>query len=130
MLALHSETTATVPTAAITFTTRQPGIISTGGPFTGTVALTTPAAPGPHPPLPMRPIWIGLAVNTVFFAVCWLVIWKTLTVPRRFLREVARMRRGACVCCGYDLGYDFIRGCPECGWRRSEDGPRSGVMDR
>ena len=34
---------------------------------------------------------------------------------------VGRMRRGACIGCGYDLGYDFVRGCPECGWRRDAE---------
>ena len=38
--------------------------------------------------------------------------------PRRFVREVGRVRSGRCIVCGYDLGYDFIAGCPECGWRR------------
>jgi hypothetical protein len=41
-----------------------------------------------------------------------------LTVPRRFLVEVSRLRRGCCVVCGYDVGYDFFAGCPECGWKR------------
>jgi hypothetical protein len=84
----------------------------------GTIVLSTPSAPGVRPPLPTRPVWIGLLVDTVLFALAWWIIWIVLTVPRRFVREVARVRRGACVQCGYDLGFDFIRGCPECGWRR------------
>lgn len=84
----------------------------------GTIAITTPAAPGVRTPLPWRPIWVGVIGDTVLFAVAWGVIWLLLTVPRRFVRDLARVRRGACVQCGYDLGYDFIRGCPECGWRR------------
>ena len=43
-----------------------------------------------------------------------------LTKPRRFFLEISRLKRGCCVTCGYDLGYDFPRGCPECGWRRAE----------
>jgi hypothetical protein len=83
-----------------------------------TIAITTPAAPGVRTPLPRRPIWVGVIGDTVLFAIAWGVIWLVLTVPRRFVRDLARVRRGACVQCGYDLGYDFIRGCPECGWRR------------
>jgi hypothetical protein len=45
-------------------------------------------------------------------------LYWALVVPRRFVREVGRMRRGCCVACGYDLGFDFAPGCPECGWRR------------
>ena len=49
----------------------------------------------------------------------WAVLALLILWPRRFIIEVSRMRRGCCVACGYDLGYDFLRGCPECGWRRS-----------
>jgi hypothetical protein len=72
--------------------------------------------------VPLRPIWSGLAVNTLFYAAIWAGIYAALVVPRRFVREVARFRRGACIACGYDLGYDFIHGCPECGWRRDANG--------
>jgi hypothetical protein len=83
-----------------------------------TIAISTPSAPGVRPTLPWRPIWVGVIGDTVLFAVAWAVIWLMLTDPRQFVRDLARVRRGACVQCGYDLGYDFIRGCPECGWRR------------
>ena len=63
-------------------------------------------------------------MNTVFYGVIWAGLWVTLLVPRRFIREVARFRRGACIACGYDLGYDFIAGWPECGWRRGESDAR------
>jgi hypothetical protein len=95
-------------------------ISGSSAPFgsTGTLVLTTPVAPGIRPPLPTRPIWFGLLADTLIFAAAWCILWLTLTIPRRFVCEVARVRRGACVQCGYDLGFDFIRGCPECGWRR------------
>ncbi|MDB5320035.1 MAG: blaR0 [Phycisphaerales bacterium] len=85
-------------------------------------AITTPSANHAPIPVPLRPIWIGLIGDTLLFATVWLAAWSTLVIPRRFIREVARFRRGACIQCGYDLGYDFIQGCPECGWRR--DRPR------
>jgi len=87
--------------------------------FGGTTAITTPKANSPAP-VPLRPIWIGLLGDTVFYGLIWFGLWATLVIPRRFVREVARFRRGACIQCGYDLGYDFIRGCPECGWRRDQ----------
>jgi hypothetical protein len=87
--------------------------------LSGALAVSTPAgASDVRPPIPMRPIWSGVAVNTVFYAACWLAVWGMLTIPRRFVRDLARVRRGACIGCGYDLGFDFVHGCPECGWRR------------
>jgi len=70
--------------------------------------------------MPMRPIWSGLAVNTLVFAgaiagLHWLAVW-----PLRLARDVSRVRSGRCIECGYDLGYDYLHGCPECGWRRPE----------
>jgi len=90
---------------------------------TGAFAVATPSPARVPVPIPFHPVWSGLAGDTVFFGVIWLVAWSALTVPRRFVREVARFRRGACIECGYDLGYDFINGCPECGWRRDRITP-------
>jgi quinoprotein glucose dehydrogenase len=59
------------------------------------------------------------------FGTAWLAIWATLTIPRRFVRDLARLRRGACIACGYDLNYDFPKGCPECGWRRGATDPHT-----
>jgi hypothetical protein len=73
------------------------------------------------PVLPWRPIWIGLAVDSVLYGGALWLIWVILTWPRRFFREVSRLRSGCCISCGYDLGYDFARGCPECGWRRGPE---------
>lgn len=98
---------------------RLSGYTVTQSNLSGTIALTTPSAGSDvRPPLPTRPIWLGLIVNTLFFATCWLTIWAIMTIPRRFVRDLARLRRGACIACGYDLNYDFPSGCPECGWRR------------
>jgi hypothetical protein len=62
--------------------------------------------------------WPGLVVNAVLFATLIAAGRLLLRVPGRFIREVSRLRDGRCIACGYDVGYDFARGCPECGWRR------------
>jgi hypothetical protein len=90
---------------------------------TGAFAVATPSPARVPVPIPFVPVWSGLVGDSVFYGVIWLVAWSALTVPRRFVREVARFRRGACIECGYDLGYDFINGCPECGWRRDRIAP-------
>jgi hypothetical protein len=88
------------------------------GPQGSSFALNTPV-PGNVPvPIPFHPVWIGLIGDTLIYATLWLGLWSVLVIPRRFVRELARFRSGACIRCGYDLGYDFIKGCPECGWRR------------
>ena len=87
----------------------------------GTSGLGTPGstpggtAPAVALPVPRRVLWKGLAVDSVVFGVMLALLRWLLVIPRRFVREVSRVRHGRCVACGYDLGYDFIRGCPECG---------------
>ena len=66
--------------------------------------------------LPLRPIWPGFAINTIFYAVIVWVLWSSPFAARR----VSRRRRGLCIKCGYDLRGDYSAGCPECGWRREE----------
>jgi hypothetical protein len=68
--------------------------------------------------MPYQPIAVGLLVDSLIYGAALAVVWIVLVWPRRFIVEVARLKRGCCVRCGYDLGYDFPRGCPECGWRR------------
>ena len=61
--------------------------------------------------LPLRPIWPGFAINTVFYAV---VLWLLTLAPftaRRFIRR----KRGHCIKCGYDLRAVEHEKCPECG---------------
>ena len=70
------------------------------------------------PLLPFHPIWRGFIIDTILLAILFRLIYLTLAVPRRFVLELARMRRGCCLRCGYQLGFDFQKGCPECGWRR------------
>jgi hypothetical protein len=105
--------------------------------FTPTASLTA-QAPAPLPggvgpggttplPKPRRIHWPGLTVNALLFATVIATGRLLLLVPGRFVREVSRLRSGRCIACGYDLGYDFARGCPECGWRRPTGPARDGI---
>ncbi len=62
--------------------------------------------------IPLRPIWLGLAANTVFYAAMTfpvLVVW-------RWRRTRRRRKKGRCVACGYQLDAHAQEGvCPECG---------------
>ena len=64
--------------------------------------------------LPLRPIWPGFAMNTLFYAVIVWVLWSSPFAARRFIRR----KRGRCIKCGYDLRGSSGGGgevCPECG---------------
>ena len=121
MLSLWGE----VPTARVARQTTGGG--AGGGAMSvtftsGFLLAGTTAAPGPaagEPPLLIHPIWRGFLFNSAFYAVAVACAFWLLTGPRRFVRELARMRRGRCIACGYDLNFNFVPGCPECGWRRS-----------
>lgn len=72
--------------------------------------------------VPLRPIWTGLVLNTLFYSVCWLVVvWAVGS-----LRRVRRLTSGKCVACGYDLR-GIKGGCPECGRRISSARSRTGA---
>ncbi len=73
---------------------------------------------GEYPELPLRPIWPGFAVNTVFYAA---LLWPLSCGPFALRRHIRR-KRGLCVACGYDLRGGLEHGCPECGWRREAEG--------
>ena len=61
--------------------------------------------------LPLRPVWPGFAINTLFYAA---ILW--LIIPGPFvLRRLIRRRRGLCPACGYDLRHAEHEACPECG---------------
>jgi len=88
--------------------------------------------------LPLRPIWPGFLIDTLFYAAIWFAIFFGFTGAKRF----SRIRRGRCPRCGYDLrgqrqavsgqrsevnpphpsplpeGEGVRAGCPECGWGR------------
>ena len=71
--------------------------------------------------LPLRPIWPGFAINTLFYAT---LLWSPFALHQ--LRRMIRRKRGHCIKCGYDLrgtsggGGEGGSGCPECGWGREE----------
>ena len=59
--------------------------------------------------LPLRPIWPGFVVNTIFYAA---ILW--LLIPGSFvLRRFVRRRRGLCPACAYPMGDAAV--CTECG---------------
>ena len=59
--------------------------------------------------LPVRPIWPGFAINTIFYAT---LLW--LVIPGPFaLRRFLRVRRGLCPKCAYPMGESAV--CSECG---------------
>jgi len=61
--------------------------------------------------LPLRPLWPGFAINTIFYGgAAWL-----LFVAPFAARRAARRWRNRCVSCGYDLRGSAHERCPECG---------------
>ena len=110
MLALWAPGTAT--TGSSGFRSRQQAIFMSG-------FVTMGPTPGVGPKvMPYRPIVLGLVVDSAVYGAVLGLLWVLLVWPRRFFVEVSRVKRGCCVRCGYDLGYELARGCPECGWRR------------
>ncbi len=67
--------------------------------------------------LPLRPIWPGFLINTVFYTA---ILWPLYISPF-ILRRHIRHKRGRCIKCGYDLRGDLDAGCPECGWNRESE---------
>ena len=61
--------------------------------------------------LPLRPLWPGFAINTVFYT---FVLWLLFAVPF-VLRRWRRIRRGLCPKCAYDLRGTASVACPGCG---------------
>ncbi len=77
-------------------------------------ADTTPAI------IPWRPLPLGLLLNTLVHAAVFAALAAIVAAPFRISRELRRMRKGHCVRCGYDLRFDFAKGCPECGFLRAQ----------
>ena len=61
--------------------------------------------------LPLHPIRLGFAVNSIFYG----VILRLLTFGSFVLCRFNRHKRGLCTKCGYDLRHADHLVCPECG---------------
>ncbi len=64
-----------------------------------------------HAQLPLRPIWLGFAVNTILYGAA---LWLVATLPF-VVRRFVRLRGGLCPGCAYPRGEALV--CPECGTR-------------
>ena len=80
--------------------------------------ITSQTALAKYTIFPYRPIWSGLMVNTIF----WAMIVASVRSIKRAYRHARRMRKGRCPMCSYELGFTFVDGCPECGWRKDPAG--------
>ena len=85
---------------------RAPAIVKGGLDLGG-----VPIGRGPphYMALPLRPLWPGFAINTIFYAT---IVWLLFAVPGR-LRRWRRIKRGLCPACGYPIGFSDV--CTECG---------------
>ena len=64
--------------------------------------------------LPLKPIWPGFAINTIFYAA---IVWFLSFAPGAIRRRIGgvRRKRGQCASCGYSLRDITSEKCPECG---------------
>jgi hypothetical protein len=69
--------------------------------------------------LPLRPIWFGIVIDTLFYAAIWGGVWFGFVAGKRAIRR----KRGRCPMCGYDLRRALEKGCSECGWQREGVAP-------
>ncbi len=73
-------------------------------------------APWGCPPIPVRPIWSGVAANTALFGGAWWILLAMSVLVQHLIRR----RKNRCVHCGYSLYLLESPKCPECGWGRDE----------
>ena len=72
--------------------------------------------------VPLRPLPLGIALNTlVFWLTLLLIAWVWVRV-----RALTRFEHGCCPRCGGDLGFAFGAGCPGCHWRPRAAGSAHG----
>ncbi len=64
--------------------------------------------------LPIEPIWLGLAADTVVYALAGLLALVSMRAPWSIMRA-RRRRRRRCLKCNYDLRGAGHARCPECG---------------
>ncbi len=70
---------------------------------------------GTFPPeryLPLRPIWFGFAINTLFYSATAASLWILVCTPFLIRRRIRR-QRNQCPHCGYPIGVSAA--CTECG---------------
>jgi hypothetical protein len=108
------------PIAAGT-TTSATGSFGTIQPPRGGIALPDAQSMWLYPAnnvraLPLRPIWRGLLVNTLFFALVYLSLFHATRLLTRTLRARTRAARNLCPHCAYPrAGLTPQTPCPECG---------------
>lgn len=74
--------------------------------------------------VPIRPLPIGLAGNTLIWGLVAWIFWHIALARRDRFRDKRlqrRIRQGLCVRCGYSVGRLGV--CPECGQPREEASP-------
>jgi hypothetical protein len=71
--------------------------------------------------LPLRPLWTGLLANTAVYGAAWFGVIVALGSMSSASKRAARVRRGKCPKCAYDLRGEMSGGCPECGWNRQPE---------
>jgi hypothetical protein len=64
--------------------------------------------------VPTLPLWPGFAFDTAFYGTLVFMMWSA----PGFVRRRARLRRGGCLRCGYDVKGSRAGVCPECGSSR------------
>jgi hypothetical protein len=62
-----------------------------------------------HHALPLRPLWPGFAINTIFYGA---LVWALFALPF-LIRRKLRIKRGLCPACAYPVGTN--ESCTECG---------------
>jgi hypothetical protein len=70
--------------------------------------------------LPIRPLWPGLAWNTLIYAATWFSVLFGAYQFWRTARSTLRRRRNQCPACGYSLAGVATNLCPECGKSSSD----------
>jgi hypothetical protein len=65
--------------------------------------------------IPIIPIPLNLALNSLTYSIAWGVVLLAAPTARHRIRT----RRGHCPLCDYDLHGNPASGCPECGWGRA-----------
>jgi hypothetical protein len=83
------------------------------------IAATDAMRPTDRVLLPVRPLWPGFLINTLFYAA---ILWLLFAIPGR-IRRTMRLKRGLCPKCAYPLGSSDL--CTECGAPRTRPRKRA-----